>query len=106
MTYLKNKADINDVNNALNQIHDELDIKLSFQDFNNVMDNQYKINSALLQNNQVGEWIWESGLVKNKRNVPWEIQKINNCPENFIWNKDSDTIVVKQKGTRNIILGF
>ena len=98
MTYLKNKADINDVNNALNQIHDELDIKLSFQDFNHAMDNQYKINSALLQNNQVGEWIWESGLVKNNRNVPWEIQKINNCPENFIWNKDSDTIVVKQKG--------
>lgn len=58
MTYLKNKADINDVNNALNQIHDELDIKLSFQDFNNVMDNQYKINSALLQNNQVGECIF------------------------------------------------
>ena len=58
MTYLKNKADINDVNNALNQIHDELDIKLSFQDFNNVTDNQYKINSALLQNNQVGECIF------------------------------------------------
>ena len=58
MTYLKNKADINDVNNALNQIHDELDIKLSFQDFNNVMDNQYKINSTLLQNNQVGECIF------------------------------------------------
>ena len=60
MTYLKNKADINDVNNALNQTHDELDIKLSFQDFNNVMDNQYKINSALLQNNQVGECIFIS----------------------------------------------
>ena len=98
MNFLKNKADINDVNNALNQIHDELDIKLSFQDFNHAMNNINKINSALLQNNQVGEWIWESGIVKNNHFILWEIQKINNCPENFIWNQDSDTIVVKQKG--------
>ena len=106
MSYLKNKANINDVNTALNQIHDELDNKISIQDFNHAMNNLNKINSALLQNNQVGEWLWESGIVKNNHYVSWEIQKINNCPENFIWSKDSDIIVVKQKGIYLISLAF
>ena len=106
LSYLKDKADINDVNTALNQIHDELDIKLSVQDFDVAMNNQNKINSALVQNNQIGIWVWESGVLKNNHNVPWEIQKINNYPENFIWNKDSDTIVVKHKGIYLCNLGF
>ena len=98
MSYLKSKADINDVNYALNHIQDELDNKLSLKDFNYAMNNQNKINSALLKSNQIGEWVWESGNLKNIHNVPWEIQKINNFPENFIWNENSDTIIVKQKG--------
>ena len=106
LSYLKDKANINDVNTALNQIHDELDIKLSVQDFDATMNNQNKINSALVQNNQIGIWVWESGILKNSHNVPWEIQKINNFPENFIWNKDSDTIVVKHKGIYLCNLGF
>ena len=106
MAYLKNKADINDINNALNQIHDVLDTKLSFQDFTHALNNINRINSALVQNNQVGKWIWESGLVKNNHFIFWEIQKINNCPENFIWNQNSDTIIVKQKGIYSLNLAI
>ena len=106
MSYLKNKADINDINLALNQIHDELDIKLSLQDFNHAMNNQNKINSALLLSNKIGEWVWESGNLKNLHNVPWEIQKMNNLPENFVWNENSDTIVIKQKGIYLCNLAF
>ena len=106
MSYLKEKANINDVNLALNQIHDELDIKLSFQDFDHAMNNQNKINSALVQNNQIGIWIWESGAIKNSHNVPWEIQKVNNSPENLIWSNNTDIIIVKKKGIYMINLGF
>ena len=106
MSYLKNKADINDINLALNLIHDELDIKLSLQDFNHAMNNQNKINSALLLSNKIGEWVWESGNLKNLHNVPWEIQKMNNLPENFVWNENSDTIVIKQKGIYLCNLAF
>ena len=106
MSYLKDKANINDVNIALNQIHDELDIKLSFQDFDHAMNNQNKINTALVQNNQIGIWIWESGVIKNSHNVPWEIQKVNNSPENLIWSNNTDIIAVKKKGIYMINLGF
>ena len=106
MSYLKEKANINDVNLALNQIHDELDIKLSFQDFDHAMNNQNKINSALVQNNQIGIWTWESGVIKNSHNVPWEIQKVNNSPENLIWSNNTDIIIVKKKGIYMINLGF
>ena len=98
MNNLKNKADISHVNNALNQIHDELEAKLSFKDFNQALNNINRINSALLRNNQVGEWISESGNVKNNHFILWEVQKINNCPENFIWNQNSEIIIVKQRG--------
>ena len=106
MSYLKDKANISDVNRALNQIHDELDIKLSFQDFDHAMNNQNKINTALVQNNQIGIWIWESGVIKNSHNVPWEIQKVNNAPENLIWSNNADIVVVKKKGIYMINLGF
>lgn len=106
MSYLKDKANINDVNIALNQIHDELDIKLSFQDFDHAMNNQNKINTALIQNNQIGIWMWESGIIKNSHNVPWEIQKVNNSPENLIWNNNTNIIVVKKKGIYMINLAF
>ena len=106
LSYLKDKANINDVNTALNQIHDELDIKLSVQDFDYSMNNQNKINTALVQNNQIGIWIWQSGTLKSGHKIQWEIQKINNFPENFIWNKDSDNILVRKKGIYLCNMGF
>ena len=45
MTYLKNKANIDDVNKALVEIHTELDSKSSLEDFNHAMDNQNSINT-------------------------------------------------------------
>ena len=42
------KANIDDVNKALVEIHNELDSKSSLEDFNHAMNNQNSINIAAL----------------------------------------------------------
>ena len=106
MVYLKDKADINEVNKALTLIHNELDNKLFIQDFNHAMKNQNSINTTLVQENKIGRWIWDSGNLRNGHGVPWEMQKINTCPDNYMWNKDTINLVINNKGIYNLNLIF
>jgi hypothetical protein len=106
MSYLKNKANIDDVNKALVDIHNDLDNKSSLADFNHAMNNQNNINTYLAKENSVGKWIWESGKVCKGYAVPWEVQVINTMPENIIWEKDDFIIMIKKKGIYLLNLGF
>ena len=104
--YLKEKANIDDVNKALIEIHNELDLKPNINDFNNAMDNQNGINNILIKENYIGKWVWLSGEKKNNFGIPWEIQIINTSPENYIWEKNTSTIKVIEKGIYLISLAF
>ena len=106
MSYLKNKASIDDVNKALVEIHSELDSKSSLEDFNHAMNNQNSINKYLAEENSIAKYIWKSGNVSKGYAVPWEEQIVNTLPENFIWEKDDICITVKKKGIYLISLGF
>ena len=106
MSYLKNKASIDDVNKALVEIHSELDSKSSLEDFNHAMNNQNSINKYLAKENSIAKYIWKSGNVSKGYAVPWEEQIVNTLPENFIWEKDDICITVKKKGIYLISLGF
>ena len=106
MSYLKNKASIDDVNKALVEIHSELDSKSSLEDFNHAMNNQNNINKYLAEENSIAKYIWKSGNVSKGYAVPWEEQIVNTLPENFIWEKDDICITVKKKGIYLISLGF
>ena len=64
ITYLKGKANIDDVNKALIEIHNELDLKPTINEFNNAMDNQNGINNVLIKENYIGKWFWLSGEKK------------------------------------------
>ena len=98
MSYLKNKADIDEVNKALTLIHDELDTKSSIDDFNAAMDNQNVINNVICKENCVGKWLWHSGECNKGYYIPWEEQRTNTCPEIFIWDKGCDCVIVVDKG--------
>ena len=108
MSYLDNKADIDDVNKALSGVHEELDTKSSLEEFNNAMDNQNLINEALCKENCLGRWSWSwsSCPTKNGYAVPWTEQIINTSPENFIWEKEKTHIQVIEKGIYMIQLAF
>lgn len=106
LSLLKNKADIDDVNKALTQIHEELDSKCAMENFNSAMDNQAIINDALCAENCVARWSWKSGQVRNGYAVPWEIQTVNTAPDNFLWEKEKTSVMVVASGLYEISMGF
>ncbi len=106
INFLKSKCNIDDVNKALIDIHNELDNKISIDNFNNAMNNQTEINKALIKENYIGKWNWISGDLKNGFSIPWEEQIINTQPENYSWEKDDIYIKVNDKGIYNLNIGI
>ncbi len=103
---LKNKLDTESFNEIINEIKKELATKTPSVDFSSAMDNQAIINETLVNENNIGRWLWKSGKVKNNLSVPWEIQIINTSNDNFLWEKDKSFIGVNEGGLYEIKLGF
>ena len=55
------------------------------QDLKKSLNEQALVNEALCAENCVGRWIWKSGDLQQQNQVPWEVQAINTCPDNFLW---------------------
>ena len=103
---LKNKANIEQINQAFNDINDKLNEKTNNSDFTIAIDNQAIINDTLCNENIIGRWVWKSGKIKNNYAVPWESQSINTLPDNFIWEKDKTYIVINEEGLYELNFGF
>ena len=103
---LNNKVNIDEYNMALNKIKKELNIKIDNTEFNNAMNNQSIINDIICNENQIGRWLWKTGKMKGGFTIPWDIQKINTAPDNYIWEKDKSVINVINGGIYQINLGF
>lgn len=54
----------------------------------------------------MGRWIWKSGEMKQNNLVPWEVQALNTCPDNFLWEKNKTSIVAVAPGLYEISFGF
>ena len=103
---LNNKVNIDEYNMALNKIKKELNIKIDNTEFNNAMSNQSIINDIICNENQIGRWLWKTGKMKGGFTIPWDTQKINTAPDNYIWEKDKSVINVINGGIYQINLGF
>jgi hypothetical protein len=103
-TLLDIKANIDDVNHALEDLHLELDNKISVEELAEKLREQSCINEALCAENCIGRWLWKSGEIKNGA-IPWEVQSINTCPENFIWEKDKSNVLAISPGLYHISFG-
>ena len=103
---LNNKVNIDEYNMALNKIKKELNIKIDNTEFNNAMNNQSIINDIICNENQIGRWLWKMGKMKGGFTIPWDTQKINTAPDNYIWEKDKSVINVINGGIYQINLGF
>lgn len=100
------KANVDDTNKALSDIHKELDNKVGSPDFSNHLSDYHTIIEALCAENCLGRWLWKSGELKNGSLVPWEIQSVNTAPDNFLWEKEKISIVTVAPGLYEIVLGF
>lgn len=100
------KANIDDTNKALSEIHKELDNKLNSGDFSSHVNDYSSIIEALCAENCLGRWLWKSGELKSGNLVPWELQNVNTAPDNFLWEKEKISIVTVAPGLYQIVLGF
>ena len=100
------KANVKDLDRKLDQIEKELFNKVNTDELKSALYNQAVINKALCGENCLGRWLWKSGTIKSGYAIPWEVQSTNTCPENFIWDKGSVSILVVTGGMYEVILGF
>ena len=103
---LSNKVNIEEINQSLNKIKGEMNLKANKIDFNNAINNQALINDIICNENQVGRWLWKSGKVKGGYTIPWDTQSVNTSPDNYIWEKDKTIITVIKGGIYQVCLGF
>ena len=103
---LKNKIILDEFNLLLNKIQKELNDKINNNEFNIAMKNQAMINDIICNENQVGRWLWKSGKIKGGYSIPWDTQKINTAPDNYIWEKDKTIINIINGGIYQINLGL
>lgn len=54
----------------------------------------------------MARWLWKSGDLINGYAVPWEVQSVNTCPENFLWEEDKTLILTVAPGLYEITFGF
>jgi len=100
------KANVEDVNKSLESIDKEIVNKATAEELKEALSSQAIINEALCAENCAGRWIWKSGTVKSGYAIPWEIQSVNTCPDNFLWEKDKISILTVAPGLYEISLGF
>jgi hypothetical protein len=101
------KIDIEDVNKALGEMHDEVENRVVTTDFSTKLGEQQKINQNLVAENCAARWLWHSGnLSPNGFAVPWEVQSVNTCVENFIWDEERTSIVTVAPGLYELTMGF
>ena len=70
------------------------------------LNDQALVNEALCAENCVGRWVWKSGDLQNQNMVPWEVQAINTCPDNFLWEKNRAVIIMSAPGLYALSFGF
>ena len=94
------------LNNIFNSIENELSKKANIEQLNYALETQAKINDAFCSANRTAKWSWSNdGLLKNKF-IIWSIQNINTALDLFIWENESNSIVVSNKGIYKIVVGL
>ena len=64
------------------------------------------VNEALCSENCLGRWIWKSGEMLHSAQIPWEVQAINTCPDNFLWEKNKSALILVAPGLYQLVFGF
>ena len=105
-TLLDTKANVEDINRTLGLVQHEVERSVTEDSLRKALDDQALINEAICAENCVGRWIWKSGELLHSGQVPWEVQSVNTCPDNFIWEKNKTAIVTVAPGLYQLVLGL
>jgi hypothetical protein len=85
-----NKLTVSEFRTSVDELYKLLESKTSVDEFRANVGDQQLINETLCAENCVARWIWKSGSVRSGHSIPWDVQSVNTCPENFVWERDVD----------------
>lgn len=100
------KAEIDDVNKALTNIHDELDLKIPSSEFNASTDKLFLLNDSLLKEASTIKLVWRPEKKSVGLIVNWDSQLLNTTPDIYLFEKDKQTILVNPQGLYEIMVCF
>ena len=70
---LDQKVNVGDINQTLQLIQTEVERCVRDEDLRKALNEQALVNEALCAENCLGRWIWKSGDLYHKNQVPWEV---------------------------------
>lgn len=98
------KANIEDINVALSDVHKELDEKSPMSALLSHISEQENLNTNLCILSPSAKYIWKSGDLLNGNLIPWDLQSVNTMPDNFLWNR-AESVLVVTPGLYQVSLG-
>mmetsp|Transcript_26056 Transcript_26056/g.67129 ORF Transcript_26056/g.67129 Transcript_26056/m.67129 type:complete len:665 (+) Transcript_26056:2-1996(+) len=106
MGLLDQKADGEELQQKIQEAMEELEGRVTRSEWRSAISDQALINEALCAEHSLGRWIWRSGEVRASGLVPWEVQVVNTCPDNFQWQQNSPQVVAAAPGLYEISFGI
>lgn len=100
------KASLAEVERSLTRLAEDIGQRVQKRDLESLMNEQQQVVEALCAENCVARWIWKTGEVRPGNSVPWEVQSVNTCPDNFLWEREKTSILTVAPGLYEISAGF
>lgn len=102
-----NKGDnFNEIGDNFMFLAHQLEQKANIEHLNYALESQSKINDALCLAYRIGRWSWSNGRIDEKGIIIWTMMNINTAIDNFKWNNENGTIIIKTKGIYKIVTGL
>jgi len=99
------KLSIKDFDKKMKELELVLDNKPNIHEINKQFSHHNEIIEVLCTENCIARWIWKSGKLKGNL-VPWEVEVINNNPNNFLLDENKISIILVIAGLYEIKMGF
>eukprot|EP00826_Nyctotherus_ovalis_P019535 TRINITY_DN16038_c0_g2_i1.p1 TRINITY_DN16038_c0_g2~~TRINITY_DN16038_c0_g2_i1.p1 ORF type:complete len:730 (-),score=190.07 TRINITY_DN16038_c0_g2_i1:42-2231(-) len=101
---ISSKANAHDLLKFVEEVREE--IANSTKSVEKTLADQALINETLCAENCTVRWLWKSGTLKSGYAIPWEVQSVNTCPENFLWERGKTFVVAVASGLYEVALGL
>lgn len=103
---IERKANIDDFNSVLASLQSQIHAKADSEDIQKLVAEQEQFNEFFSTESILARYKWKSGQFGNTPFVPLEIECLNTLKENFIWEKNSTSLVVLNGGLYEVAFGF
>jgi hypothetical protein len=106
LNLVDSKASLAEVERSLTRLAEDIGARVPKRELQELMQEQQQIVEALCAENCTARWIWKTGNVRPGYAVPWEVQSVNTCPDNFLWERDKTSILLVAPGLYEVSAGF